>query len=176
MTVMTLHLWLAIGTAAIALYYDVTNFRIPNWLSLSAFSAGVIWHSLIAGGDGLVSSLLGMLTGFVPMLVLYWCKGLGAGDVKLFAALGALLGVSMIIQLMVLSFVFGGVISLLLLGYQSLLKLTKRKHFYSNALLVEVPSSERLMLLGLFKLHQFPFMLAVAPAMAIVWLFPGVQV
>jgi len=172
---MNIHLWLAIGTAAIALYYDVTHFRIPNWLSLCAFSAGVMWHSLATVGDGLTASILGMLTGFVPMLVLYWCKGVGAGDVKLFAALGAVLGVSTIIQLMVLSFVLGGLISLLLLGYQSLLKLTKRKHFYSNALLVEVPSNERLMLVGLFKLHQFPFMLAVAPAMAIVWLFPGYQ-
>lgn len=172
---MTIHLWLAIGIAAIALYYDVTHFRIPNWLSLLAFSAGVIWHSLSSGSDGLTASILGMLTGFVPMLVLYWCKGIGAGDVKLFGALGAVLGVSAIIQLMVLSFVLGGLISLVLLGYQTVLKLTKRKHFYSNALLVEVPSNEHLMLIGLFKLHQFPFMLAVAPAMAIVWLFPGYQ-
>lgn len=172
---MNIHLWLAIGTAAIALYYDVTHFRIPNWLSLCALLAGVIWNSFVAGSDGFIASLSGMLIGFIPMLVLYWCKGVGAGDVKLFAALGAVLGVSTIIQLMVLSFVLGGLISLLLLGYQTLLKLTKRKHFYSNALLVEVPSNERLMLLGLFKLHQFPFMLAVAPAMAIVWLFPGYQ-
>lgn len=170
---MMIHLWLAVGTAAIALYYDVTYFRIPNWLVLGSLAAGLLTHGVMDGGAGLAASLLGIVTGFIPMLLLFLCKGIGAGDVKLFAALGSLLGVSSIVQLMVLSFIFGGVISLLLLGYQAILKIMKRRHYYSNALLVEVPASERLMLLGVFKLHQFPFMLAVAPAMMIVWLFPG---
>lgn len=166
---MSIHLWLALGIAVIALFYDVTQFRIPNWLSIMAVLTGFIYHIAFAGLAGAAASLLGLAAGFIPMLLLYWCKGIGAGDVKLFAGFGAIIGAGTVIQLIAASFIFGGFISLGFLAYRMLLKLAKRHSYFSNALLIEAPSNDKLLLFGIHKLHQFPFMLAVAPAMLAIW-------
>lgn len=167
---MSIHLWLALGISVIALCYDVTQLRIPNWLSISAVTIGIAYYVMLDGMSGALDALLGLIAGFCPMLLLYFCKGIGAGDVKLFAGLGTLLGSGAIIWLIALSFIFGGIISLAFIAYRALLKLVKRHYYYSNALLIETPASEKMLLFGITKLHQFPFMLAVAPAMLVVWL------
>jgi len=167
---MSIHLWLALAVAVVALCYDVTQFRIPNWLAISAMLLGITYHSIMLGLAGTGSSLIGVAIGFFPMLLVYLCKGIGAGDVKLFAGLGALLHIEQIIMLMALSFIFAGVVSILFIAYQLILKLVKKSYYYTNSLLVEVAPSEKLMMFGLTKVHQFPFMLAVAPAMLAVWL------
>lgn len=167
---MSIHLWLALGISVIALCYDVTQFRIPNWLSISAAAVGITYHTVLGGMSGALEAMLGLIAGFFPMLLLYFCKGIGAGDVKLFAGFGTLLGSGTIIWLIALSFIFGGIISLAFITYRALLKLAKRHYYYSNALLIEAPASEKMLQFGITKMHQFPFMLAVAPAMLVVWL------
>lgn len=168
---MNIHLWIALAIAVIALCFDVKQFRIPNWLSLAALLLGIGYHTLIAGVSGGMAALLGMVVGFVPMLLLYLCKGIGAGDVKIFAGFGAMLGAKTIITLIALSFIAGGIISIIFIAYRAMLKFSKTQYYYKNALLIETPTNEKLLQLGLVKLHQFPFMLAVAPSMLIIWLF-----
>jgi|SRR5690606_20685251 len=167
---MSIHLWLALAVGIVALCFDVTQFRIPNWLAVSAMLLGMTYHSIVHGIAGAGASLIGAAIGFFPMLLVYLCKGIGAGDVKLFAGFGALLHLEYTIMLMALSFIFAGIVSILFIAYRFMLKLVKRSYYYTNSLLVEAAPNEKLMMFGIKKVHQFPFMLAVAPAMLAVWL------
>ena len=77
---------------AFAAAWDLATARIPNWLTLSAAAGAVAWHATVGGGKGLLVSACGWLVG-VALLLLPWALGgLGAGDAKLMAAVGAFLG------------------------------------------------------------------------------------
>src|SRR5262245_50336635 len=83
---------LVVVTAAMI---DVRSRRIPNWLTLSGAILGVALNSFLFAVDGLfgVSGLMYSLEGlglaFGIYFVLYLLRGMGAGDVKLMAAVGA---------------------------------------------------------------------------------------
>jgi prepilin peptidase CpaA len=71
---------------------DVWKFKIHNVLTLPLLLSGFTYHALTAGSPGFAWSLLGALVGFCPLLMLYILGGMGAGDVKLMAGIGAWLG------------------------------------------------------------------------------------
>lgn len=107
----------------LALCYDITQRRIPNWLVLAGLLAGASYSlvapletgsQVIPGSEiGLSKSLLGALTGFSIMLPLYALRAMGGGDVKLMAAIGAFLGPMQVLGAALLTFVAGGVLSLI---------------------------------------------------------------
>lgn len=162
--------WLALLIVTVALYFDVTSFKIPNWICVGSLLCGYSFCLLQEGWLGLGGATIAMLAGFIPMWLIYLCKGIGAGDVKLFASLAALIGIRSIIELMMLSFLFGGVISILFIGYRIMLKMKNRFRYYYSNYIVEANSTPTLVALGINKVHQFPFMLAVTPAMLIVYM------
>jgi prepilin peptidase CpaA len=71
---------------------DVRTHRIPNLLNLFCALAGLGYQMGAWGLHGLEDGLLGLLLGFVLMIGFYLLAGMGAGDVKALAALGAWLG------------------------------------------------------------------------------------
>src|ERR1700691_2392518 len=71
---------------------DIRSRRIPNWLTLSGVTAGLVLHGIVGGVAGLKSSFAGMLLGFGAYLAPYCLRAMGAGDVKLMAAVGAIVG------------------------------------------------------------------------------------
>jgi prepilin peptidase CpaA len=66
--------------------------RIPNYLTVGGALAGIIFQTTVMGWTGLVQALLGMFLGLGLLLLPYILGGMGAGDVKALAALGAWLG------------------------------------------------------------------------------------
>lgn len=73
----------------IAMIYDVLSYKIPNWLVGISLITGVVYSIVLGGKVGLLFSVCGV---FIPILLLfglYLFGVLGAGDVKLFAAIGA---------------------------------------------------------------------------------------
>lgn len=77
----------AIACAAV----DVRTRRIPNMLTIGGALAGLAVHTIAGGKTGLELSFFGLaLNGFV-FLLLALPGGMGAGDVKMAAAVGALL-------------------------------------------------------------------------------------
>ncbi len=82
---------------------DLTTRKLPNWLTVSAFVAGLLAHTVTGGLSGLGFSLLGFATGFCILLVLWLIGGSGGGDVKLMGALGAWLGVGLTLQVFLVS-------------------------------------------------------------------------
>lgn len=86
-------LWgLAIAVALTGGWTDWRSRRLPNWLTVSGFSMGVLANAILGGWAGAKTSLLGagiMLLILLPVVLL---RGLGAGDWKLMGALGAIVG------------------------------------------------------------------------------------
>ncbi len=87
---------LLVPLAATVTYYDVRYRRIPNVLVLAALVAGLIINTSFSGMQGTLSSVQGFALAFVPMFLMHIFGAMGAGDVKLFSAIGAVLGVSMV--------------------------------------------------------------------------------
>jgi prepilin peptidase CpaA len=72
--------------------FDLRWRRIPNWLTLGGMAAGVALNTAAQGLGGLTLSIEGVALGFGAYFMLYRLHGIGAGDVKLMGAVGALLG------------------------------------------------------------------------------------
>ena len=83
---------LAIVVALAACATDVVRRRVPNALTLSAAVAGLVVHTLLGGAPGLGVALLGIVVGLAVFFPIFALGGMGGGDVKLMAALGAWVG------------------------------------------------------------------------------------
>jgi prepilin peptidase CpaA len=83
-------------------------FRIPNLLTLPLLLAGLVAHALAGGLPGLGASLIGAGFGFAALIVFYAAGGMGAGDVKFLAAVGAWLGLPLTFELFVASAFIAG--------------------------------------------------------------------
>lgn len=75
-----------------ASWIDYAQRRVPNWLNAAIAAAGLVaqlsFHGLAGAGNG----MLGLLVGFGVLIVPWLMHGMGAGDVKLMAAIGMWLG------------------------------------------------------------------------------------
>jgi prepilin peptidase CpaA len=106
---------IAVLAAAIALVTDLRFRRIPNWLTGSALLAGLAANTFLNGAEGAVSSLEGAALGLAILLPFYLFRTMGAGDVKLLAAFGAVLGPHVLLYVAVYASVVGGIQALIIL-------------------------------------------------------------
>ena len=166
--------WLCLAClVGLALVYDIVQRRIPNWLVLAGLLAGA-GFALLTGqahaGLGLGKSLLGALTGLAVMLPLYFLRAMGAGDAKLMAAIGAFLGPLQILGAALLTFVAGGLLSIIaalgsgslsrVLGNLRLMGMIAVSGRSAGVSLKDVPTTGRL-----------PYAIAIAAGTALqVWL------
>jgi len=96
-------------TAAV---YDFRFRRIPNWLNLSGVILGLGLNTLLFAGHGLVAASLGTLLPLALYIPLYLLRAMGAGDVKLMAAAGAIAGPQNWIRILICTALAGGVIAI----------------------------------------------------------------
>jgi Flp pilus assembly protein protease CpaA len=104
-----LTLYLFVAMLAVAVYMDVTRHRIPNKLNLVGLCSGLLLQGVAAGFPGLLNGVLGGLVGLACFAPLYLLRGMGAGDVKLLAAVGTFLGPLGAAYAAMFSLVAGGV-------------------------------------------------------------------
>jgi prepilin peptidase CpaA len=79
-------------------YSDLKVRRIPNLFTLSGIIIGFLLNTLLFRFQGFKMSLFGFLIGFCFFFIFYLIGGMGAGDVKLMGAIGAILGYPLIYQ------------------------------------------------------------------------------
>jgi prepilin peptidase CpaA len=109
---MTTQEWVAVAVGLAACVADLRTRRIPNVLTFSTAVAGVLFHAIGGGIAGAGQSLAGLAVGLLLFLPFYLLGGLGAGDVKLLAALGAWLGPRLITWAGIYGMIAGGVLAL----------------------------------------------------------------
>ncbi|MGM0501112.1 MAG: A24 family peptidase [Bacillota bacterium] len=97
----------------IPLYLDLKKGIIPNWFILLLTSAGLIINLYLRGLSGLLYSISGFGLGLFLFLLPFILGGLGAGDVKLVAAIGAVKGARFIFLDVLIIAVIGGLLAVL---------------------------------------------------------------
>ncbi|HEX9721522.1 MAG TPA: A24 family peptidase [Ramlibacter sp.] len=90
---------------------DYRTMRIPNWLTVGGILVGLLSSTLSTGRplDGFLGASAGMAVGLAVLLPFYALRVMGAGDVKLMAAIGAFLGFPAILYAVLFTFIVGGV-------------------------------------------------------------------
>ncbi len=84
--------WLVSFILIEAAIIDGRSLRVPNWLTFHFVAGGLAFAFWRGGSDLLSLSILGAAVGLASLLPLYAIGGMGAGDVKLMAGLGAWIG------------------------------------------------------------------------------------
>lgn len=92
----------------LAIYYDWRYRRIPNWLVLYTLPLIWGWHYYQGGWPELKGSLLGWLVGLGLLILPFLVGGMGAGDVKFLAAIGAWAGGKVALYTFLAGAILGG--------------------------------------------------------------------
>jgi prepilin peptidase CpaA len=106
----------------VAAAYDVRFRRIPNWLVLAGLVLGIGLNTFLFEWSGLRHSLFGLGLGFLVYFPLYLLRGMGAGDVKLMAAIGSIVGAANWLGIFLITAVLGGLIAIILLLFRGRLR------------------------------------------------------
>jgi prepilin peptidase CpaA len=108
-----------------AAVFDVRYRRIPNWLNVTGVLAGIALNTFLYQGlPGLVFALKGLFLAFAVYVVLYALHAMGAGDVKLMAAVGAIVGWENWFGIFIVTAVIGGIMAIILSIVRGRLKKT----------------------------------------------------
>src|SRR5579864_1491700 len=111
-------------TAAV---FDVRYRRIPNWVSVSGVVFGITLNAIVYRGlPGVVFSLKGIALSFSIYFVLYALRAMGAGDVKLMAAVGSLVGWQDWLGVFFISAIVGGILALIIVARRGRVQRTFR--------------------------------------------------
>ena len=104
---------LLVPLAVVIIYYDVRYRRIPNAFVLAALISGLTINVVFSGFSGAMSSLGGCIFAFILFLMMHVFGAMGAGDVKLFAAIGAVTGAHLVLPTFVVVVLMGGILALI---------------------------------------------------------------
>jgi prepilin peptidase CpaA len=105
--------WPTVIVLVIATFTDVRNRRIPNWLVFPFFGSGVAVSGWLHGWHGVGMSFAGAGLGLLIYGLLFCMGGMGAGDVKLCAAIGAWIGPTQLMFSLVFTGLVGGAMALI---------------------------------------------------------------
>jgi prepilin peptidase CpaA len=95
----------------LAIWFDVSQGRIPNWLTVGGTAAGLLLRGTV-GFEALWAGLLGGALGLALGILLFAVGAMGAGDGKLLAAVGSFLGFAVFVQALPLIAIAGGLLAL----------------------------------------------------------------
>ncbi len=134
----------AVLVALVAGVLDWRYRRIPNWLTVSGFAAGVTVNTILYRWPGLKIALLGTALGLGLLLPFVMVRSLGAGDWKLAGALGACLGWRQLLSVLVGTILVAGVMALAVVIWKGRLKQTllNMAHLLAALFSLRKPGSE----------------------------------
>jgi prepilin peptidase CpaA len=157
-----------IGSLIIILVFatreDLMNHRIPNVLVAMGLGIGFLVQTSVRGWDGAIFSLLGALVGLSALLPFYLARAMGAGDVKLMAAVGSFLGPQSAVLAVALTLIVGAVLAVGFILLRTLLRSAPSGTTLASPLywLATWESARR---------ERFPYALAITVgALLVLWL------
>lgn len=105
----------------LAVCYDWKDYCIPNWLIFAGYGIGFFYQSVMSGTAGMIAWLKGAMVPIIMLFIFFYCKMIGAGDIKLFSVTGGVSGIYSIIDVMTVSLFFGALLSVMFIfRYQNL--------------------------------------------------------
>jgi prepilin peptidase CpaA len=105
------HIWLLSAVLVVAALIDGWKLKVPNWITLPMIVAGWVYSTAVFGWTGLAWSLAGTVVGLGLLLPAYAIGGMGAGDVKLLAGVGAWVWATTTLYAFCVSAIVGGLIA-----------------------------------------------------------------
>jgi prepilin peptidase CpaA len=114
-------IWVVSITLVVAAVIDGLKLKVPNWITYPMVFSGWIYSaafSPFAGWEGLAYSLIGTVVGLALLLPAYAIGGMGAGDVKLMAGIGAWVWGTVTFYAFAVSAIIGGLIAVAMVLYR----------------------------------------------------------
>lgn len=119
------------ATLAVSVFTDVLRGKVYNVVTVPAMVVGVTGAAVMHGWSGLLGSMGGLLLGGALLFLPFAFHVLGAGDVKLSAAVGAVAGPWFVFQTVLAAFLFAAVATVVIRLYQGrLLQTVKRSGLF----------------------------------------------
>lgn len=87
--------------------------KIPNWLTFGTFFLSLLYSISLFKFSAVFNCLLGFILGLLILIVPYMMGGMGAGDVKLLAAIGSIVGYKDIFVVFIYTAISGLVIAII---------------------------------------------------------------
>ncbi len=110
--------WVLVAVLVEAAIIDGWKLKVPNWLTYNLIGGGLIYGAIIGGWSGAMWSLGGAALGLALLLPLYAIGGMGAGDVKLLAGVGAWFGPGLTLTSFIVGGIVGGMIALAMMVFR----------------------------------------------------------
>lgn len=156
---------LVIVAGLIATVVDIRQRRVPNVLTMGLASVGLVLAMAGIGAVTLGGALGGLALGLALLLPAHMFGATGAGDVKLLAAFGALLGPGDVFHAFLRAAILGGVMALAVAVWRGRLRAT----LYGTAMLVTTRSREMAAVIEHPAANnRFPYAPAIALGAALV--------
>ena len=133
---------------------DIWFAKIPNVITFPGMIIGIIYYGATQGLSGSVLSIAGFLVGSAVFFPFYLLKGMGAGDIKLMGAVGALVGLKGVIPAIVFTALAGGVYAFALIFFNP--RTCKRLIFGSISMIKTLALTGQIILPTLFDKGKKP--------------------
>jgi prepilin peptidase CpaA len=105
--------WPTLIILAVATVVDIRSRRIPNWLSLPFLLIGVVGSAIRGGLPALGQSVAGITVAIALAGILCYLRGMGMGDLKLCAAVGAWIGPGQLLFALIVTGIAGGIMAVI---------------------------------------------------------------
>lgn len=114
----------------LAVYSDIRSFKIKNPITYSAVMLGIAINTYSYGIEGFKDAIIGVFIPIIGLFIFFALRMLGAGDIKLYCAVGAIMGWEFVIACLAYSFLFGGFISVIIILFRKN-AIQRFKHLYN---------------------------------------------
>lgn len=152
----------------ICVFTDITKRKIYNKVLFPALVLTFVIHFVIGGFQGLGISILGLIIGLGILIIPYFSGGIGAGDVKLLALIGAMKGSAFVVYSALYMAIVGGIIAVLILLYK------RRLTYTLNTILLKTITfkySDKEEFNSIITGSSFPYAIAIAGGVFVKMLF-----